>query len=480
MDGHFLLKDVAPGRYQFFATRTGFVDQQYQSEDPDSGAVLALRPGKKVGDVLFRMTIAAAVTGRVIDENGEPVAGVLVSASRKLSEEEIEEEGPYASKKQRLTPAAAAQTDDRGHYRLFGLRPGEYYIRASDSPEFGFGRFQWRDMQVRESLGAFAPLYYPGVLQLDQAQMIRLRAGDEAQADFSMRHTKTVEISGQVIGPDGPGRNAWVYVESTEADGGGVGHQSNTDEQGKFSVRGVPSGSYYIVAHQKGEGDKYLRGRQKVEVGGDNVDSLIIALGGGATLRGRITVAGPGTVIMDRIHVALLPIEEGEQRSSSGGRVKRDGTFEITSVRDGSYRVDVYSLDENWYTKSVRIGQDDVLVKGVQVERGVAGGRLEIVLSSAKAQLEGSVTDHDKAVVGARIRVVAEPQTPYNGFRFRTVTTDQMGRFLLSGLAPGKYRVTAKSPVSSGREPLRSEAQIIELSEHDLKAVQMTLEAQEQ
>jgi Carboxypeptidase regulatory-like domain len=201
MDGHFLLKDVAPGRYQFFATRTGFVDQQYQSEDPDSGAVLALRPGKKVGDVLFRMTIAAAVTGRVIDENGEPVAGVLVSASRKLSEEEIEEEGPYASKKQRLTPAAAAQTDDRGHYRLFGLRPGEYYIRASDSPEFGFGRFQWRDMQVRESLGAFAPLYYPGVLQLDQAQMIRLRAGDEAQADFSMRHTKTVEISGQVIGP---------------------------------------------------------------------------------------------------------------------------------------------------------------------------------------------------------------------------------------------------------------------------------------
>jgi Carboxypeptidase regulatory-like domain len=34
IDGHFLLKDVAPGRYQFFATRTGFVDQQYQSEAP--------------------------------------------------------------------------------------------------------------------------------------------------------------------------------------------------------------------------------------------------------------------------------------------------------------------------------------------------------------------------------------------------------------------------------------------------------------
>ena len=40
-DGHFLLKDVVPGRYQFFATRAGFVNQQYQAKSsskfPESG-----------------------------------------------------------------------------------------------------------------------------------------------------------------------------------------------------------------------------------------------------------------------------------------------------------------------------------------------------------------------------------------------------------------------------------------------------------
>jgi len=63
-DGRFLLKDVAPGRYQFFATRAGFVAQQYQSEGTEGGAVLGLKPGQKISDVLFRMTVAAVITGR--------------------------------------------------------------------------------------------------------------------------------------------------------------------------------------------------------------------------------------------------------------------------------------------------------------------------------------------------------------------------------------------------------------------------------
>jgi hypothetical protein len=45
--GRFLLKDVAPGSYHFFATRVGFVGQQYQSKGNDGGAVLTLKPGKR-------------------------------------------------------------------------------------------------------------------------------------------------------------------------------------------------------------------------------------------------------------------------------------------------------------------------------------------------------------------------------------------------------------------------------------------------
>jgi Carboxypeptidase regulatory-like domain len=309
-DGRFLLKDVAPGRYQFSAAHAGFVDQQYQSADPDSGVVLALKAGQKLDDVVFRMTVAAVVTGRITDDNDEPMTGVRITALPKLSEEEIEEEPLYGrSRKQDVTPVGAAETDDRGHYRLFGLRPGEYYIRANYQLEDRFGGFQWRDMQIRQSLGNnFAPLYYPGVLLREQAQIISLRAAEEAQADFSMRRIKTVEIAGRVIGPEGAAKNAWINLESTGMGEGAWDDQSstNSDGQGNFRLKGVPPGSYTIVANTRAEGNKYYQGRQKVEVGSENIDSLVVSVGGGTSLRGRVTVAGPGSVALDQTYVVPI------------------------------------------------------------------------------------------------------------------------------------------------------------------------------
>ena len=111
-DGHFFLKEVVPGRYRFFATRAGFVDQQYQAKGTDGGAVLALKPGQKISDVLFRMTTAAVITGRVNNEDGDPMIRVQVIALRGPTEKETEEESPFASRKQTLIPVASSQTDD--------------------------------------------------------------------------------------------------------------------------------------------------------------------------------------------------------------------------------------------------------------------------------------------------------------------------------------------------------------------------------
>ena len=120
-DGHFTIKDVAPGRYNCFATRTGYVDQPYQSNGTDSGAVLALQPGQQLTDVLFRLTMAGVITGHVNNEDGEALARVGVMALRRPTEEEMVEEELPASRKLEPTPVSSAQTDDRGEYRLFGL-----------------------------------------------------------------------------------------------------------------------------------------------------------------------------------------------------------------------------------------------------------------------------------------------------------------------------------------------------------------------
>ena len=127
-----------------------------------------------------------------------------------------------------------------------------------------------------------------------------------------------------------------------------------------------------------------------------------------------------------------------------------------------------------WYVKSARLGADDVLEHGLEVEKGT-GGRLEIVISAARAQLEGSVTQDDKPAVGARVRIVADPETPYNRMRRRDTTTDQNGQFVLPAVAPGKYRVTARSPADYAGEEAKADPQSVTVSEGGHKNIQLKL-----
>jgi 5-hydroxyisourate hydrolase-like protein (transthyretin family) len=183
-DGRFLLKDVVPGRYRFAASHTGFVDQSYKAKGADEGALLWLRPGEQVSEVLFRMMASGVVSGRLTNEDGEPMVNAQVIALQEPSEETMEDESAFPSGKRQRQLVASAQTDDRGQYRIFGLRPGEYYLKAVDSYEPNLHALQQEAAWVRDILGSeYAPTYYPGVAQAGQAEVIPLKAGDEVQAD---------------------------------------------------------------------------------------------------------------------------------------------------------------------------------------------------------------------------------------------------------------------------------------------------------
>jgi hypothetical protein len=475
-DGRFLLKDLVPGRYHFAASHAGFVTQSYEAKGTDEGAVLSLKPGERVSDVLFGMIVSGVVTGRVTNEDGEPMVSAQVVALQRPSEEELEGEGRSASRKWRLQPVSSAQTDDRGQYRIFGLTPGEYYLKAVDSSEPDPNTLVHEASWIRDLLGSeYAPAYFPGVAQASQAQVIFVKAGDEVQADVFMQRTKTVEIAGHVIGRDGPAKNTSLSLRLA-GDDYGMDRQATTDEKGSFELKGVPPGSYVIFAYQRDEGNGvyYAQGQQKVEVSDENLDSITISVGGGFSFQGRVTVDGASSPKLDRIGIVLSRVDDDEQLGGQG-RVKKDGTFEIKSVSDGNYGVSVWGLENDWYVKSVRLGGDDILEKGLQVEKGSSDGRLEVVVSSGIGQLEGSVSGGDGPIIGASVRASPEPETPYNRSRSRGARTDQTGHFSLTGLAPGRYRVLAKSPASPASGILRSDPQIVTMSEHEHKTVQLTI-----
>ncbi len=476
-DGRFLLKDIVPGRYRFASSHTGFVTQSYKAKGADEGALLWLRPGEQVSDVLFRMMASGVVTGRLTNEDGEPMVYAQVIALQEPSEEALEDEDTPPSGKRQLQTVASVQTDDRGQYRIFGLKPGEYCLKAVDSYEPNLNSLEHEGSWIRDILGSeYAPAYYPGVAQASQAEMISVKAGDEVQADFFMQHTKTAKITGHVMGKDGPATNTWVNLSLIGGEDTRTQRGATTDEKGGFELKGVLPGSYLIVVFQSADDNRVYepRGQQKVEVNGEDIDSVMISVGGGISLQGRITVDGANPLKLERIGIGLTRVDDEDFGVESS--VKKDGTFEIKSVSDGNYSVRVSGLESNWCVKSVRFGGDDVLEKGVQIEKGGSGGRIEVVVSSRTAQLDGSVSDGDTAVMGARVHVVAEPETPYNRFRAHSIRTDQTGHFSFSGLAPGKYRVLARYGSAAEGGALKSEPRIVTLSEQDRKTLQLELE----
>src|SRR5437867_7290183 len=91
---------------------TGFVSAEYGVRDfMQSGTTITLEARQRLGDLQLRMTPNGVITGRIVDEDGEPMAYLQVEAM--LSR--------YSQGRKQLVTYGSASTNDLGEYRIFGL-----------------------------------------------------------------------------------------------------------------------------------------------------------------------------------------------------------------------------------------------------------------------------------------------------------------------------------------------------------------------
>ena len=124
--GQFAITGIAPGKYRLSAERSGFINTQYGARGPNKpGTLLTLEPGQKSSDLAMRLTPQGVIAGRVLDEDGEPVANVDVQVLRQQ----------YMQGRKQMARTGGATTNDLGEYRVFGLPPGRYFVSANSAPE---------------------------------------------------------------------------------------------------------------------------------------------------------------------------------------------------------------------------------------------------------------------------------------------------------------------------------------------------------
>src|ERR1700722_6284660 len=181
-EGHFRIDNIVPGRYRVFLEKSGFAQVNGRGHRADVN-VITIPADKPLDDLVFHMLSTGVITGKVADEEGDPVPNVRVVVERKL---------PGKGKRGSV---GAAATNDLGEYRVAGLFPGQYWVAAMPPPDS-------RDYERPRAKGEapagddkpetrYVTTYYPGTSDGSQASLIALKAGDEMPVNVMLVPTRT-------------------------------------------------------------------------------------------------------------------------------------------------------------------------------------------------------------------------------------------------------------------------------------------------
>jgi hypothetical protein len=489
-EGRFELADLPAGRYTLTVSKAGYLTLQYGQRRPlERGRPIDLTDAQVLERTDVLLPRGGAVTGRIVDEYGEPLADATVQALRYQ----------YVGGQRQLVPAGrSAQTDDLGQYRIYGLPPGDYYITAATrTPMAAFqaavvavppptggpldaGVMGLQAAQaMREALGGsdddvtgYAPSYYPGTTTLSDAQRVTIGiAEDMPGISFAMTVAKLARISGTVVDSQGQALARGMVMIRPRRGGGSVmffraGATNGVVNGGAFTVNGVPPGDYILQVRTAGPGSGVFGGPGRadaefanapISINGSDIEGMVIATSKGATISGHVTFNGsraPSSAAMLVTAVAAEPDQMPIGPGGLNGRVSTDGTFELRGL-SGPNMFRVGNPPSGWTLRAVLFDGVDITDTPREFKGGETVTGLEIELSDKPTRITGAVTDtQNQAIQDYAVVVFSNDRDqwiPQSRF-VRAGRPDQEGRFQMAGLPPGRYLAVALQYLEQGSE----------------------------
>jgi protocatechuate 3,4-dioxygenase beta subunit len=515
-EGRYEFRDLPGGRFSLSAAKPGYVMVQYGQTRPyESGKPLDLADGQVFDRADIAMPKGSVISGRILDEFGEPIADAMVSAVRSA----------WSGGRRRLMPTGrTAQTNDLGQFRIYGLAPGEYYVSATVRG----GDPMMSEMAMAPDgvispgptgsnpRSGFAPTYFPGTANGAEAQKIPLAPGQEAQTtDFALLPVRLARISGMVISSEGkPVEGAMINAVPRGAEGAavlmGMGMSSRTDRNGNFMLTNVAPGDYTLQARggsittpgDSGSivftarvagrpiGSDAEAGSVPITIGAEDLSNVVIATARGGTATGEVMFEG-GAVPANMTGMQLIarPVEnDGPILFSNGGPgpVNADRTFELRGLA-GLLAIRPVNIPPGWMLKSVRIDGTDVTDRGIDFKPGAAVTGIHVILTAKVTRVSGMVKNSTGELASDYTVVVFsdEPQrwTLPNSRYVTGRRADRDGRFQIEGLPPGGYYAAALEYLPQGEwgdpdllDRLKTKATQFSLDEGESKTIEVRMQ----
>jgi hypothetical protein len=414
-EGKFSISPLPPGVYTVTVEKPGFVPAPNQWGS--TYLSLKVKEGDAASDLKLKLLPQAVISGRVLDADGRPVEHMRVETARGRS-------------------AASTTTNARGEFRLSGLRPGRYLVRAMP-PEGGPPEIR-TDGTKEINYGI---TYYPGAPVESSATGITARAGAEMAAiDIHLTPTPITRVSGVVVGlPAG----AKGYVLSrTYGPGFREGYTTSMLTDPHFTLWRLPPGKYRLSAWCEPPGGAVHTSSVEVELGGANIDNIELSFVPPFAVAGSLEGDLPPPENSPKRTVTLRSVGPGAWTSKPAD-IGPDGAFRVEKVHPDRYRVELHGLPAAVYVKSVRMGQAESPGNWLDLSRGPASASLTVSVAVAKGSLSGTVQGPDGPASGLMVGLYPDASDGLD--ELRTVLAEG-GKYSFTGVPTGSYRVFAFDP----------------------------------
>jgi hypothetical protein len=417
--GEFSITLPSPQNCWMDAERVGFVSAH-------NGGNVQLSSGAHKEGLKLSLTPTGAITGRVVNAAGEPLQGVTVSA-------EMVGGNSYA-----------ATSDDKGAFRIGGLSPGKYRVKASPQsmplpPEIrSDGSKELKD----------ATTYYPGSLDAKTAQRLEVKAGAEVSGvDIKLVQMPIVAVSGKVTGIPAGAKGVMVTAQPS-------GHTMSAEADGKFTIWRLDPGKYTLQAqHWGGAAQTQLMSAPiEIEVATTNLENLELRMVPPFEVAGQLRFddeqareslqppmrrdgTSPPAPPPQPRQVYLRPAG-GTNGGFANAAIAADDSFTLERVQPGKYHVMVNRT--SGFVKSVRAGDTETDGDILDVRNGSVGP-VTVTISSNFCEISGTVSDSNGPATNAMVMLV-EAEDPGPGLGPPQMSRSDSGNYKFR-VPPGKYKL---------------------------------------
>jgi hypothetical protein len=443
-DGRYEIKGLPVNTYTVVATKANYVRNAWgEARVEGPGKRIPVAEGQVVDKIDVRLIRAGVVTGRVVDEFGDPVTDVFVTAMRYQ----------YIQGSRRLTQnGRSGQTNDIGEYRVYGLSPGQYFISAT------LRNFTGMNTETTDR-SSYAPTFYPGTGNVAEAQRLTIAAGQTApDINLALLPIQTAKVSGTAIDADGKPMVGMVNVMQRLGATMIGNSAAAVRPDGKFTLNLTP-GDYVFRVFGPSTADGAFT---DVTVSGGDMDGVQIVAAKPSIIRGRI-VFTPSATAADPPKPTAFDLGATRewaigQPVRSQAKIKDDGTFEI-SLPAGHVLIRGFTIAQGagpggpppWRLNRVILHDLDVADSGIDVPANGAIDNVVVEMTNHLAEAVGHVTDADGKVVRDCFVIVFAQDSAHWTVQTRhlSVSRPDMDDLFHARLLAGDYYAVAMSDVET-------------------------------